>query len=145
MDWQSLPWTKLGWTTLFALIAGISGQASRWVPAGTASVVLLAFLLPSLAAAFLIGMRIAMRAWVVVSSVVVLPVGLPLLMIPATVASPYLPWPGGQASRSDSLAIVAALVAGLVYLLLSTAIVVALHALAARAGVRWGERSSHAP
>ena len=129
-DSRSRTWVRwLGWTVVFALVAWASGVASVRSAGGIPRALHLIFLVPPLAAAFLIGTRFP--SWWVAGPLVVMfvfsLVGSPLLL------TLYLP---AGALLLESMRSTEALI---VVFLVVVILLLVLHALAAAAGVWRGQ------
>ena len=129
-DSRSRTWVRwLGWTVVFALVAWASGLASVRLAGGIPRALHLIFLVPPLAAAFLIGTRFP--SWWVAGPLVVMfvfsLVGSPLLLVLYLSAGALLP----ESMHSTEALIVVFLVVVILLLV--------LHALAAAAGVWRGQ------
>jgi len=110
--WRSSLWVRwLGWTAVFGVVEAVCELAYRWRGPENASPWSLALLVPPLATAFLIGARFPWQWSWAGPLVAVLLVGLLLELMPYDVAPSHL-----------------------------GATPVVLCTLAARAGVRWGQR-----
>jgi hypothetical protein len=134
--WRHTTWARwLGWTGVFALVAGACGLAYRGLRPEIPPAWSLALLVPPLVAAFLIGARFRSWSWALGPPMALLLAGTPLLLIPYAVVVPHtqgLPFP-------DLTYAEATFVAGL-FLLLGVWITLVLYALVAAAGVWWGRR-----
>ena len=130
-DSRSRTWVRwLGWTVVFALVAWASGVASVRSAGGIPRALHLIFLVPPLAAAFLIGTRFPSWWWVAGPLVVMFVfslVGSPLLL------TLYLP---AGALLLESMRSTEALI---VVFLVVVILLLVLHALAAAAGVWRGQ------
>ena len=130
-DSRSRTWVRwLGWTVVFALVAWASGLASVRLAGGIPRALHLIFLVPPLAAAFLIGTRFPSWWWVAGPLVVMFVfslVGSPLLLTLYLPAGALLP----ESMHSTEALIVVFLVVVILLLV--------LHALAAAAGVWRGQ------
>jgi hypothetical protein len=134
--WQSSLWARwLGWTLVFGLVAGACGLAYRALRPEIAPAWSLALLVPLLVAAFLIGVRFPFWRWAAGPPVAMFLVGTPLLLIPYAVVVPLVP---GSMFQDMSYALTIT-IAGFLLFFLAT-ITLVLCALAATAGVWWGQR-----
>ena len=115
------------------LVAGARGLVYRWLRPGIPPTLSLAFLVPPMVAAFLIGMRLPLWRWAAGPPTVIL-LGKPLLLIPYNLVAPLVP---GSMFQGVSYA-EAITIAGFLLVFLMT-ITLVLYTLAAR-GVWWGQR-----
>ena len=136
LDERSANWVRwLAWTVLFGMVVAASGLAYRsWAP-GIPPAWSLAFLVPPLVAAFVIGACFRSWRWAVVPPVAMIVAGTPLLLIPYQVVEPHIP-----RLMVQDLTYVKAMTYALFIMLFGSAVLLVLLALVAAAGVRWGQR-----